>query len=105
MIIGGLNGRPEKLQDVCYTWWCLSCLHILERLHWIDQTALKRYILYCQDEEHGGISDRPDDVCDVYHTFFGIGGLSLMGHPDLVPIDPSYALPKSVVERMGLMKK
>ena len=28
---GGLNGRPEKLQDVCYTWWCLSAMHILNR--------------------------------------------------------------------------
>lgn len=88
---GGLNGRPEKLQDVsvhmcacswakevsvcdccrltgcvyklltgpcvwvcgvrlqvCYSWWCLSCLSILDRLHWIDQQALTQFILYCQ---------------------------------------------------------
>ena len=27
---GGLNGRPEKLQDVCYSWWviALSLIHI-----------------------------------------------------------------------------
>ena len=22
--VGGLNGRPEKLPDVCYSWWVLS---------------------------------------------------------------------------------
>ena len=45
---GGLNGRPEKLQDVCYSWWCLSALSILGRLSWIDQEALARFILNCQ---------------------------------------------------------
>lgn len=75
---GGLNGRPEKLQDVstsahrllcfpqkschtaahssssmlrlqvCYSWWCLSSLSILGRLHWIDQKALTAFILNCQ---------------------------------------------------------
>lgn len=97
---GGLNGRPEKLQDVCYSWWCLSCLSILDRLHWIDQKALTHFILYCQDEDDGGISDRPDDMADVYHTFFGIAGLSLMGYPGLAAIDPTYALPVETVQRL-----
>jgi prenyltransferase beta subunit len=97
---GGLNGRPEKLQDVCYSWWCLSCLAILGRLHWIDQAALARFILWCQDEEDGGISDRPDDMADVYHTFFGVAGLALMGHEGLGAIDPAWALPVEVVERV-----
>eukprot|EP01026_Neomeris_dumetosa_P004706 TRINITY_DN112667_c0_g1_i1.p1 TRINITY_DN112667_c0_g1~~TRINITY_DN112667_c0_g1_i1.p1 ORF type:complete len:148 (-),score=20.59 TRINITY_DN112667_c0_g1_i1:115-558(-) len=97
---GGLNGRPEKLPDVCYTWWCLSALSILDRLHWIDQKELTRFILFCQDEEDGGISDRPEDMVDVYHTFFGIAGLSLMGYEGLKKIDPTYALPVVVVERI-----
>ena len=75
---GGLNGRPEKLPDVCYSWWCLSCLAILGRLHWVDAPALRSFILACQDEHGGGISDRPDDAADVYHTFFGIAGLGLL---------------------------
>lgn len=37
---GGLNGRPEKLPDVCYSWWVLSALTILGRLHWIDKKGL-----------------------------------------------------------------
>jgi len=101
--VGGLNGRPEKLPDVCYSWWVLSSLSVLGKVHWIDRVALARFILRCQDEESGGISDRPDDEPDVYHTFFGIAGLSLMGHPAAVePIDPVFALPKSVLLRMGI---
>ena len=53
-----------------------------------------------QDEEGGGISDRPEDQVDVYHTFFGVAGLSLMGHPGLQPIDPTFALPLEVVQRL-----
>ena len=30
-----------------------------------------------QDKENGGISDRPDDAVDVFHTFFGVAGISL----------------------------
>ncbi len=130
--------------QVCYSWWCLSCLAILGRLHWIDRDALSAFILDCQvhrrsgvrsaaqdttrasapaeggpldpnlprvatahrnvallvwivqDEEDGGISDRPDDMADVYHTFFGIAGLSLMGYPGLAAIDPAWALPTEV---------
>lgn len=37
---GGLNGRPEKLPDVCYSWWVLSALTILGRLHWVDKEQL-----------------------------------------------------------------
>ena len=53
-----------------------------------------------QDEEKGGISDRPDDEADVFHTFFGVAGLALLGHPGLAPVDPVYALPVSVVQRV-----
>ena len=32
---GGLNGRPEKQADVCYSWWILSSLCILGRVRLI----------------------------------------------------------------------
>ena len=97
---GGLNGRPEKKQDVCYSWWVLSSLSILGRLDWIDQRRLQGFILACQDLEDGGIADRPDDEADVFHTFFGLAGLSLMGYPGLEAVDPTYALPVSLVQHL-----
>lgn len=97
---GGLNGRPEKLPDVCYSWWVLASLVIMERVHWIDRKKLEQFILDCQDPECGGISDRPDDAVDVFHTFFGVAGLSLLGFPGLAAIDPAYALPVNVVDRV-----
>lgn len=45
---GGLNGRPEKLEDVCYSWWVLSSLAMIAKLHWIDKQKLIQFILQCQ---------------------------------------------------------
>lgn len=94
-----------------------------------------------QDADDGGIADRPGNMADIFHTFFGISGLSLLGHfsshsrPHAVSgeetsegntsggagekvntlmesdrnkfaayreIDPTYALPKCLVEKLGL---
>lgn len=41
-----------------------------------------------QDPERGGIADRPGDMVDVFHTVFGIGGLSLLGYAGLEAVDP-----------------
>jgi len=36
----------------------------------------------------------------VFHTFFGIAGLSLLGYKGLQAVDPAYALPADVVQRL-----
>ena len=84
---GGLNGRPEKLPDVCYSWWVLASLSMIGRIHWVDkvcmsadlgnrnsslffflQEKLTQFILACQDEETGGFSDRPGDCVSPSHS-------------------------------------
>jgi prenyltransferase beta subunit len=67
------------------------------------------FILQCQDQDDGGIADRPGNVADVFHTFFGIAGLALLRHFDgraeyahYRPIDPVYALPADIVRELGL---
>lgn len=101
---GGLNGRPEKKEDVCYSWWVMSSMAMLDKLHWIDGEKLTKFILQCQvcadlsiiavatnivqDPEMGGLADRPGDTVDVFHTNFGIAGLSLLKYPGLAEVDP-----------------
>lgn len=97
---GGLNGRPEKLEDVCYSWWVASSLTMIGKLGWIDGERLKRFILQCQDPENGGIADRPGDMVDVFHTCFGIAGLSLLGHKGLEEVDAVYCMPRKVTDRI-----
>ena len=64
--------------------------------------------MQCQDKDDGGISDRPGNMADVFHTFFGISGLLLLNYfkgtefEYLEPIDPTYALPRSIVQKLGL---
>lgn len=115
---GGFNGRPDKLHDVCYSWWVYASLAMIGRAHWIDESMLETFILACQSKDprsnqtdvhatelstslewDGGIADRPGDEPDVYHTFFGIAALALMKKHHLLPVDPTYALPSRVVQR------
>ena len=100
--MGGLNGRPEKLEDVCYSWWVLSSLKMLGRESWIDKDALIKFILSAQDPDNGGIADRPGDVVDVFHTHFGIAGLSLLGYEGLGKVNEIYCLPVETTKRLGL---
>ncbi|OQS06436.1 geranylgeranyl transferase type-2 subunit beta [Thraustotheca clavata] len=106
---GGLNGRPEKQADVCYSWWNISSLVVLGKLHWVNAEKLIQFILNCQDTQDGGIADRPGNVADIYHTFFGICGLSMLGYFDgkeefkhFQSIHPVFAIPERDVARLGL---
>jgi geranylgeranyl transferase type-2 subunit beta len=91
---GGLNGRPEKLEDVCYGWWVLSSLAMIGSsffdVRWAFYSCApdRKLRTPSQDSELGGLSDRPGDMVDVWHTFFGIAGLSLLGFPRLEEVDP-----------------
>lgn len=97
---GGFNGRPDKLEDVCYSWWVLASLAMLGKVDWIDGGKLTSFIHQCQDPDEGGIADRPGDMPDVFHTFFGLAGLSLLGNTTFSRIDPSFALTEDVVSRL-----
>ncbi|XP_068262355.1 geranylgeranyl transferase type-2 subunit beta isoform X2 [Nyctibius grandis] len=99
---GGLNGRPEKLPDVCYSWWVLASLKMIGRLHWIDREKLRCFILACQDEETGGFADRPGDMVDPFHTLFGIAGLSLLGEEQIKAVNPVFCMPEDVLRRINV---
>jgi geranylgeranyl transferase type-2 subunit beta len=78
-------------------------------VNWIDQNKLADFILDCQDPS-GGISDRPGNMADVFHTFFGVAGLSLLGKlgensDQHRVIDPVYALPLDLVLSLGLPRE
>lgn len=67
----------------------------------------------CQDQDEGGISDRPGNMADIFHTYFGISGLLLLHYFDnkeeafgvFDGIDPTYALPVKVVQKLGLVSQ
>lgn len=106
---------------MCYSFWVLSALSILNKLEYIDADKLISFILSAQDPEAGGIADRPGDMADVFHTCFGAAGtcgsisqskvymmcpagLSLVGYPGLEDLDPVYCMPARLIEGIGLRK-
>lgn len=102
---GGLNGRPEKLPDVCYSWWVLASLKILGKIQWINGEKLSKFILAAQDDETGGCADRPGNVPDPFHTLFGVTGLSLLNIYDeniIRKVNPVLCMPEYVVQRAGI---
>ncbi|KAI6144480.1 rab geranylgeranyltransferase [Pisolithus tinctorius] len=102
---GGLNGRPQKLEDVSVLLFLGSVRAVdPNKMTWIDSEKLVSFILSAQDPESGGIADRPGDMADVFHTQFGVAGLSLLGYPGLVDLDPVYCMPASIIEARGLRK-
>ncbi len=42
---------------------------------------------------------------DAFHTFFGMAALSLMGYEGLKSIDPVFALPVEVMQRLRAQQK
>lgn len=73
---------------------------MIDRADLINLKELERYILNCQDDGFGGIGDRPGNEVDVFHTFFGIAALSLMKRYSLKHIDPRFAIPTEVREKV-----
>jgi len=97
-----MSGRPEKLGDVCYCWFEYASLKLLGEENSINKNGISEYILNCQDSD-GGIFDRPGNLVDVFHTFFGLACLSILNdNGALEQISPKYALPEYVLKKLFL---
>ncbi|KAJ1560851.1 hypothetical protein HK096_006975, partial [Nowakowskiella sp. JEL0078] len=94
------NGRPDKPADVCYSWWVLSSLAVIGKLHWINKDKMIEFFLSSQNTVTGGFSDSHEDNADVFHTLLGIAGLAILGYEDLNEIDPLYCMTREVTKRI-----
>lgn len=58
---------------------------------------------FYQDNETGGFSDRTGNLPDIFHTLFGLAGLSLLGNDSrLKKVNPTYCMTQNVIDRLGL---
>ncbi|PKU86213.1 geranylgeranyl transferase type-2 subunit beta [Dendrobium catenatum] len=62
-----------------------------------NPTLISSFISKPTDSKARWMRKEPDNAVDVFHTYFGVAGLSLMEYPGSKPIDPAYALPIDVV--------
>lgn len=73
---GGLNGRPYKLEDSCYSFWTAVSLDILNSIDSIDISKLKSFIYSCFNIN--GYSYRPDSSVDGFHTMYSLLGIKIL---------------------------
>lgn len=88
-LVAGFQGRPGKVLDACYSFWCTAALSIIREhpslkdlnstsgplLH--DPEANIKFLMLCQSKQWGGIARFPDDHPDVYHNYLALGSISL----------------------------
>eukprot|EP00392_Amoebophrya_sp_AT5.2_P016909 g17217.t1 len=97
---GGYQGRTNKLVDSCYSFWQGSSFGLVrvayELMHekekaranvripelpaqnnWTIPEPLQMYVfLACQNEQTGGLRDKPGKKPDFYHTCYSLSGVS-----------------------------
>ncbi|KAL7420298.1 geranylgeranyl transferase type-1 subunit beta [Cryptotrichosporon argae] len=79
--IGGFQGRPGKLEDVCYSFWCGGAISLLEpAAPPIDAAANTAFLLGSQHPV-GGFGKAPADFPDPFHSYLALAALALAADP------------------------
>eukprot|EP00584_Thalassiosira_punctigera_P009989 CAMPEP_0172538250 /NCGR_PEP_ID=MMETSP1067-20121228/9674_1 /TAXON_ID=265564 ORGANISM="Thalassiosira punctigera, Strain Tpunct2005C2" /NCGR_SAMPLE_ID=MMETSP1067 /ASSEMBLY_ACC=CAM_ASM_000444 /LENGTH=483 /DNA_ID=CAMNT_0013323707 /DNA_START=72 /DNA_END=1523 /DNA_ORIENTATION=+ len=85
----GMQGRPNKLQDTCYSYWIGGTLHILSESHLLDGWALREYVLTCQSP-YGGFGKVVGANPDPLHSFYTLAWLAMSGEQGCCEEDDDY---------------
>ena len=72
----GMQGRPNKLEDTCYSYWIGGTLHLLGVDHLLDGWALREYVLKCQSP-YGGFGKVVGAMPDLLHSFYSMAWLAI----------------------------
>jgi Prenyltransferase, beta subunit len=83
----GMQGRPNKLEDTCYSYWIGATLKILDCEYLLDRDVLRCFVMGCQSGT-GGFSKVRDEYHppDLLHSFYSLAWLSF-SRKELHPID------------------
>jgi geranylgeranyl transferase type-1 subunit beta len=74
--IGGMQGRTNKVEDTCYSYWIGGTLCLLGMEHLLDQDKLRNYIMSCQ-HARGGFGKIIGAYPDVLHSFYSLAWMSI----------------------------
>jgi geranylgeranyl transferase type-1 subunit beta len=107
--IGGFQGRPGKLEDVCYSFWIGASLKVSIHTYGkadeivgkgdLVDTANILFLLSSQSPL-GGFGKEPDDYSDPYHSYLALAALALDSQMDLKPLEPRWNVSLETVEWM-----
>jgi len=85
--VGGLQGRPNKNEDTCYSYWIGGTLRLLGAFDLMDHEALRGFVMQCQTRM-GGFSKLIGAFPDVLHAYYSLAYLSLsQDHVETNPED------------------
>ncbi|GAB0098881.1 Geranylgeranyl transferase type I subunit beta [Sergentomyia squamirostris] len=96
----GFQGRPNKTEDTCYSFWIAATLKILNAFHLTDFEENRKFILSTQNRVVGGFSKWPHFNTDPFHTYFGICGLSFVDEPNVLEVMPSLNISMRAYRRL-----
>jgi geranylgeranyl transferase type-1 subunit beta len=96
------NGRTNKVADTCYFWWVGGALANLGQLDsLVDREAARRFLLEKMQHRIGGFGKSPGSPPDLYHSFFGLAVLGLLGDEreggKVRAFDAGLAVPRETV--------
>lgn len=74
--VGGFQGRTNKDEDACYSFWCGGALKVLGADEFVDAGANARFLDECQFR-FGGIAKAPEERPDPFHTYMSLATLSI----------------------------
>ncbi|KAF2242738.1 putative geranylgeranyl transferase beta subunit [Trematosphaeria pertusa] len=88
----GVNGRPNKIGDTCYSYWACAPLKVLGYLDIVDGKPIRRWLLDRMQHLVGGFGKLPGDHPDIYHSFLGLVVLSIFGETGLQDVDAALCI-------------
>ncbi|XP_055334602.1 geranylgeranyl transferase type-1 subunit beta-like [Paramacrobiotus metropolitanus] len=74
----GFNGRPNKPEDSCYTFWIGAVLKMTNAYEFVSEDLLEEFCMETQDGIIGGFAKWPGSRSDPLHAYLTISGLSLL---------------------------
>lgn len=78
--IGGMQGRPNKVEDTCYSYWIGGTLRLLgnDTFALLDHNALRSFVFTCQSPM-GGFRKSLTAFPDMLHSFYSLSYVNLSG--------------------------
>jgi geranylgeranyl transferase type-1 subunit beta len=96
----GFNGRPNKPDDSCYSWWIGATLKLLNKDFLINIDQNQIFLHATESKRTGGFSKWPDSTADPLHSYLSLASLSLMKHDNLKSIHPALIVSIDIFERL-----
>jgi geranylgeranyl transferase type-1 subunit beta len=97
----GFNGRPNKPDDSCYSWWIGATLNLLNKDNFINFNLNQTYLHATEAKITGGFSKWPNSTPDPLHSYLSLASLALMKHKTLKKIHPALIVSMDIVERLN----